>query len=67
MQGLLSVITVSVSPRMASGSTVDAIHNFAAQYAYDVTIIQQTDEKDAAKQTVSNTNVAHDMMQRAGL
>ena len=50
-----------------SGSTVDAIQNFAKQYSYTVNIIKQTYEKNASKQAASNTNVAHGMIQQAGL
>ena len=50
-----------------SGSTVDAIQSFAKQYSYTVNIIKQTYEKNASKQTASNTNVAHAMIQQAGL
>ena len=50
-----------------SGSTVDAIQNFAKQYSYTVNIIKQTYEENASKQTASNTKVAHGMIQQAGL
>lgn len=67
---LLPVLTVSVSPRMTivlCGSTVDAIQNFAKQHSYTVNIIKQTYEKNASKQTTSNTNVALGMIRQAGL